>query len=65
MTRGGLKIIEIKPTSTEKIPLLSPFTKGEEFMCLHLPLFPKEGSGEILLALPDIVFCGSQDTTVR
>jgi hypothetical protein len=34
MIRGGSKIIEIKPTSTQKIPLLSPFTKGEEFMGL-------------------------------
>jgi hypothetical protein len=48
MMRGGLKIIEIKPTSTQKIPLLSPFTKREEIICLHLPLFSKEGSGEIL-----------------
>jgi hypothetical protein len=46
--------------SAHKIPLPSPFTKGEALGASFLPLFRKEGRGEICLVPPDAVFSCSQ-----
>ncbi len=46
--------------SAQKIPLPSPFTKGEALGASFLPLVRKEGLGEICLVPPDAVFSCSR-----
>jgi hypothetical protein len=60
--RSARKAKEEYPSalSAQKIPLPSPFTKGEALGASVLPLFRKEGRGEICLVPPDAVFSCSQ-----
>jgi hypothetical protein len=46
--------VNLSPQRHAKIPLLSPFIKGEAFPLFALPLFRKEGGGEIYLFLATV-----------
>jgi len=46
--------VNLSPQRHAKIPLLSPFIKGEAFPLFALPLFRKEGEGEIYLFLATV-----------